>query len=338
MIEPKFVNREDELKALTKLAHQGSPSIFYIYGPEGCGKTRLLKEFIQRFDGIGIYIDALEEEKVDKALIFSPIPKETKNLITSIFQQFAGPIGRYLSRRLWTILDKIAIEVKIQNRDLVIAIDDVTRAIGLNEIERYIKWLYELRSKIIEEYKPKSVLIIATTSEGYSLNRILRHTYNVTNLIWNLNREAHEELISQLNPPNQKVIDKVWELTAGNPRCTIEIAHLYNWNIDNWLHKLKQNLRDLANLLKTQNLTKEVLQLIDEPDILDKEPTQKLRKAYEILLQQNLMIYTGITLLSSWVEKDASKKSIQPMPDLGIGKYYAWQIPAYRIVLKELLK
>jgi len=337
IIEPKFVNRKPELESLKNLAHQGSPSVLYIYGPEGCGKTRLLKEFIKRFNDIGIYIDALEKESPTKAITPSKSLKPAQTLITTLAEQVTGPIGKWLASKIFTLLDKIITKIELQDRHLVIIVDDITRALGLEEIELYIKWLYEAIHKIHEAHKPKTTLIIATTSEGYSFRRIARHTYNIINLIWNLDQKAYEELTKQLKPPNKETTDKTWKLTGGNPRRTIEIATIYNWNTDTWINQLKHVLRDTANIIKANNLTKETTQLIEDPDILDKNPTPKLRKAYELLLEHNLMMYTGTPPLTSWTQKDKTKWTPKPNPELGIGKYYSWQIPAYKEILKQLL-
>ncbi|RLE79102.1 MAG: hypothetical protein DRJ52_09095 [Thermoprotei archaeon] len=70
VIKPRFADRTEELKFLLELTREGSPVVEYIYSPEGCSKTRLLREFAQRFSGVTVYIDALEEERVSK-VVFS---------------------------------------------------------------------------------------------------------------------------------------------------------------------------------------------------------------------------------------------------------------------------
>ncbi|NPA70952.1 MAG: AAA family ATPase, partial [Crenarchaeota archaeon] len=52
-------------------------------------------------------------------------------------------------------------------------------------------------------------------------------------------------------------------------------------------------------------------------------------KLLEILEESNLVIYKGYSTLS--------EDHVNPDPTLGIGKYYAWQIPAYAIILRKLL-
>ena len=338
MIEPRFVNRVEEIRALEELGRRGSPGVMYIYGPEGCGKTRLLREFIKIFNGVGIYIDALEQESLEKALIFTQKLSEMKDLFTELAGQVTGPIGRWLTSRILTILENVVARIRIKDENLVIAIDDVTRARGLDDLERYIKWLYELQWKVYEDYEPKTILIIATTSEGYSLKRIVRHTYNIPSLIWNLGKEACEELIQQLNPVNEETIEETWKLTGGNPRSIIEIATIHRWNPREWLTKIEDRLGDVANILKAKGLIEETYKLIENPDVLRERPYVELREAYEILLEHNLMMYVGISLLSSWIHRDQSRWAIKPSRELGIGRHYAWQIPAYRKALERLLR
>ena len=329
-IEPKFVNRVEELNVLNKLAVEGCILPIYIYGPEGCGKTRLLREFIKNFNDVGIYVDALEREDVYKVLSYSSTLGEVRDILTAFLQTLSGPLGRVLVDKIFNLLSKISTKFKLKDRHIVIAIDDVSRVIGLNEIEWYVKWLYNSICKISEEYQPKSILIIVTTSEGVSRKLIARHRHALIYLIWNLEYEAFQELAKQLNPPNKDIIDKTWELTGGNPSKLLEIAIIYKWNINTWIEYLRNRMREIFSRVKERNLIKELKLLIEDPDILSKEPTKELFELYDILEYENLMMYVGYPLITG--------KKIKRQTELGVGEYHAWQIPAYRKVLEESIR
>ena len=78
MSEVRFINRDEEMETLRDWCSRFRYTPLYIYGPEGCSKTRLLKEFVKAFDeffgenSIAVYIDALERHSLNKAII---VPK-----------------------------------------------------------------------------------------------------------------------------------------------------------------------------------------------------------------------------------------------------------------------
>ncbi len=325
----KFVNRKEELETLHRLATKGSPLVEFIYGPEGCGKTRLLKEFIKKFNGVTIYIDTLERELIERALIVTP-PIEVKKLVGELMSRGIAPIGTILANSIFKVIQKIITKIKLEDKHLVIAVDDVVKAIGLDKIEWYVKWLYESIYKIYEDYKPRSILIIATTSEGESLERVWRHTYTSVRLIWNLPYEAFHELAQQLNPPSDKIVEKAWKLIAGNPRRLIELAVKYNWSISSWIQPIREYLEHVLQKIREQNLTVELKQVLENPDNIYHLASPKMHKLQQILVEENLILYKHCTTITG--------KHIQANLELGIGKYYAWQIPAYKQILKELLQ
>lgn len=68
----RFVDREDELRRLHNLLERGYPLPLVVYGPEGCGKTALLRRFIayaSKLESVfAAYIDALEASDTRRAL------------------------------------------------------------------------------------------------------------------------------------------------------------------------------------------------------------------------------------------------------------------------------
>ena len=73
---------------------------------------------------------------------------------------------------------------------MIIAIDDVVRAVGLEQIDRYVKWLYELLWRVREECSLRAVSFVVTTSESASLDTVSRHRHAEIKLLWNLGRDA----------------------------------------------------------------------------------------------------------------------------------------------------
>ena len=63
-----------------------------------------------------------------------------------LVEKFMGfNVGEVLANNISNLLEKTVGRERLKDKYVFIAIDDVTRAIGLDKIEWYVKWLYELR-------------------------------------------------------------------------------------------------------------------------------------------------------------------------------------------------
>ena len=112
-MEPRFVNRTAELAWLRDWSSSFRYVPLYIYGPEGCGKTRLLKEFVARFnnyfgdEGIAFYIDATEGVDLNKALLTSPNIELAMDVVRDLISGFIGEgVGRALARVVTLIIER----------------------------------------------------------------------------------------------------------------------------------------------------------------------------------------------------------------------------------------
>ncbi len=324
-----FVNRIEELKVLEELSARGLTKPLYLYGPEGCGKTRLLKEFINSYNDVGVYIDALEGGDVESALQLSKVLNRAIPLIGELVESYSGSVGRILAERIHELLRRLIVKLSLRKSRLVVVVDDVVKAIGIDRIEWYIKWLYELIWKIREKYEVKSILIIVTTSEGLSLDIVSRHTHSHIRMLWNLDKKAFLELASKLNPPDTATTEEVWRVTGGNPRAVIEIAIDYNWDVSKWLVDLKYRLLRVVERVKHRQLAKHLRTVIEDVDVIHSEFSEEMYNLYKVLVEENLIIYKYMNMLVG--------RELVENQELGIGKYYAWQIPAYRKVLSQLL-
>jgi len=207
------------------------PVPLYIYGAESCGKTRLLKEFVTRLheyfgdDGVAVYVDAVESDSVSRALRTSRGPEMIVEIASAIAERFTGiGVGRALAENVVSLLERIAARRGLEGRYVVLVVDDVMRAIGIERIEWYVKWLYESLWKLYEEYKPKAFNVVVTTSEGESLEKVMKHRHAYIALLWSLDEEAYRELLKELRPPPNLRFEDVWSLFAENPAELIELA------------------------------------------------------------------------------------------------------------------
>ena len=324
----KFVNRNLEIEVLTRLSKYGSPFPIFIYGPEGCGKTTLFRYFVHTCSKnlVCVYINALEDVDISKAIESSTIP-EIASIALRVINEIGEGIAKSLLKGISLLIKHLATCTTLSDRNLVLFIDDVVYTITLGKIEWYIKWLYELIPKLKNEYNLKSILIVTSTSEGLSRKLLLRHTYSEVYLIWNLEYEAFQELTKQLRLSSE-TSKEIWKLTGGNPRQLIDIVVHHRRNLKSWINKLRDKVIEIVTEIKAMNLINELKNLLRNIDLYYEEPNEKTKKLIEFLEEKNLIIYKNHQLLTGNYLKEND--------ELGIGKYYAWQIPVYRMVIHEL--
>ena len=319
MFEYPFIDREEELGVLRDYAENGFYPVLFIYGPEGCGKTRLLREFISSIeepgDYITVYLDAQSVGSFEEAVCAPPVVLETFSTAAGAISE---PVGRFVARVLPLVVKKV-FERKLRGRRVVIAVDDVARPLGVDVIESYAKKLLDLLEWLMAR-GAESVLIIATTSEGSSPSILARHSYVVLSELWNLSRDSTEKLLEALNAP-EKLYEKVWVLTGGNPRAVISIA-AKRWKVDVWFSEVVRNVR-LSSRSIVFRYRSQLRYVVEDIDRVIEFPD--LEKG---LIEANLIVPVNRPCLG-----------YTPLPDeeLGIGEYYAWQIPAYRSALRECL-
>ncbi|ABM80598.1 ATP-binding protein [Hyperthermus butylicus] len=329
----RFVDRAAELSILLGLAERGSGVPIYLYGPEGCGKTRLLRELVARLrehsSYLVAYIDALEERDPGRAVAGSD---ELRRLILDAVRSAGGgPLGVILVYAVARVLASIERRL-VEGRHVVIVVDDVARPLGLDSVEAYVKSLLRLVEYDLAEKNPASVLVVASTSEGLSLEKLKRHpTWVSVKLLWGLPREGFEELAGLLGAPGTELVGDVWRFTGGNPRALIQIATVYQWNIKAWLRDLDASI--IVPVLaeaKARGLLAELREVLEDPDSIITSATPGLQQVGQLLVEHNLLIYKAIATLTG--------ESIPANQELGIGRYYAWQLPAYRILLRKHLQ
>lgn len=334
-MEPRFIDRVTEISWLRDWSSSFRYVPLYIYGPEGCGKTRLLREFVARFsnyfgdDGVAVYVDATEGVDLNRALLTSPNIELAMDVVRELISGFIGEgIGRALARVVTLIIER-AVRGRFESRYVLIAVDDVARSMGLGNIEWYIKWLYEYMQRFMGEYGPRAINIVATTSEGESLRALHRHNYLAIRLIWNLDEGSFRELYEDLNPPGWLDFNEVWLMQGGNPRALWELARAFNWDLRAYRESITRRLAPIIDEVRGRGLTRELNEVIEDPDVIHEKPTTRLIELSDVLTRNNLIIY-------KWTEAIGGVR-VPKNPELGIGEYYAWQLPIYREVARQVL-
>ncbi len=136
MEQPPFINRENELSILLEYSERGYYPVFYLYGPEGCGKTRLLLELVKylqsREDYIVTYIDVQSVSDIRRALL---APPDITKVMIDLIRDISGPLGKILAYALTRLAQNLSKE-RIENKKVVILVDDVARPLGLELMQK----------------------------------------------------------------------------------------------------------------------------------------------------------------------------------------------------------
>ncbi len=312
--ETPFVDRGEELSALAELAARGFYPVLYLYGPEGCGKTRLLLELAGRLERGGylvVYVDAMSARSVRGAVLGPP------DVVDALAEaaRGAGPAGRLAALAVLELGRALA-RRRVEGRGVVVLVDDVARPLGLDLIEAYAKDLLDLLEELYA-LGARSALVLATTSEGTSRRLLARHNYVRLRGLWNLGPAATSELLEALGAP-LGVRAEVWRLTGGNPRSVVELWRR-GWDLSSWLRDVEASVRPLLEGLPRDRLraaVEDVDSVLDEPWLRDR------------LMEANLIAPVDRPCLGYTPPVDE---------ELGVGERYAWQVPAYRVAVGRLV-
>jgi len=319
-----FSNRIEELKKLLNLARRGHAFPVVVFGPEGCGKTALLKQLVLLLKEEGIevvYVDTLEEN-IDRAILASP---ELKEALVSLSEAVMGPLGKTLAYAAIAVVSKILSKVKSEN--LVIIVDEVFQAVGLDNAAIYIKKALNLL-----EYPPdlrKRILIILTTSEGISRKEVARHGWADIKEIWNLSFTGLKELYDQLPEPKPDY-SQVWRITGGNPRI-LKQYYIRDWSVENlikWLIVERGLEIEIAKIVKEHGKTL-LIEGLEDPDLLlnDYQLYLKLEKLNLIVDLHDRSYSEG------WIGAPPPKN-----PELGVGNKIAWQTPLHKEAVQKIIQ
>ncbi|ABO08722.1 hypothetical protein Pcal_1298 [Pyrobaculum calidifontis JCM 11548] len=346
-VELPFVGRAAELEAIRRYNARQVYLPIFVFGPEGCGKSRLFKEAVRRFrewypDGVAVLVDTRKSELAEAVIATAPVDvkKLAKQLAKAMFRSLSQitHFGEFFA----IMATSIPKYVKTKDvKRIFIVVDEVTTTFV--NVEAYAKSMEStMNVGRPEELKDVIVNFFAPTSEGYARDLLSRHNYVDQRYIWNLPRRDFEELYyraRELYPGQAPPFDEVWRLYGGNPRGLEELAKL-GWDVEEHLKLLmdKKEMRRVAKLLRERGLAELAVKVIEDVDYLYLGEERGLGDLRELLIKENLVmdLPRGIPLGGESIVKSP----FEPPPidkDLGVGQYYAWQMPAYKELLRKAL-
>ncbi len=322
--EVEFVDREVALRQLEWIAERGNTHPLVVYGPEGCGKTALLRQARAVLEDYGyhvVYVDPLARE-VGEVLQFT---SSLRGVVRDVFRLFPEPYSR--------IVD-VAISVaghamrSLSRPRIAVLMDDIFQAVGVDKAEIYVKALLNLI-----EYPPSAyekAVVLVTSSEGVTAERVGRHRWADMYIMWNMAREGFAQLYDVLSSPKPSM-DEVWKWTGGNPEMLIRLFER-GWDVDGVVLAVLggRRLDDLVGDLDYDE--KRILEeAVWDPDVLRAREAAGLRR---VLTEKNLVIRVMLREPRLWVDVPPPERDLE----LGIGRYYAWQTPLHREAVRKALE
>jgi predicted AAA+ superfamily ATPase len=322
-LEIEFVDRGRGIGQVYEFAEESTRFPIVVFGPEGCGKTAWLKqvaEILKEHNFDVIYIDPLRRDSVTYV--------DVEEVVSMLSQAIADVTG-FTSIKLADLVIYLANQLlkRWKRKRIAILVDEVFQVIGLDKAEAYVKALLN-----IIEYPPESyekIVIIAATSEGFSRWRIGRHLWAWIMPMWNMSRKGFEELYERIPEPKPG-FDEVWRLTGGNPRI-LSMLYRARWSIDSVVEELVKSKGISMDFVKRWR--QYLADIVENPDALMEEDVPEELK--HTLIEKNLIIYDLFSRKPDlWIDQPPPEKD----PELGIGRYVAWQTPLHREAVRRALE
>jgi len=327
-LKVEFVDRDRALKQLSELAEKGTYPVYVIYGPEGCGKTAFLRQakvvLEEEFGYHVIYVNPLAE-RFEEVLEFTP---SVKDIVKEVLGVFPEPYSK--------IVDvAISISYRVIKRfsrpRIAVLMDDIFQAVGLDKAEAYVKTLLNLIEYPPREYE--RIVVLVTSSEGITWERVGRHRWVTIRIMWNMSRDGFEELYRFVPEPKLD-FETTWMLAGGSPMILSGLLRA-GWRVERVVNDLIVSRSLEESLLRLNDESLEILrEAIEDPDViferLAEEPVQRLR---DKLIEKNLVIRIWDRDEYFWIDVPPPERD----PGLGIGKRYAWQSPLHREAVRRIL-
>jgi len=325
--EVEFIDRDQAIKQVEELAEKGTWVVHVIYGPEGCGKTAFFKQASEVLRERGyavVHVNPLARAVEDR---FS-VAEELRELAVSLGAYAVGEASRLIDIAVEMLYKLVREGIK---KKIALLADDVFQAIGLDKAEQLVKSLLNMIEWPSIRYE--KIVVLVASSEGVTRERVGRHRWADLFIMWNMPKEGFKRLYDLLPGPKSS-FEEVWRLTGGNPKILEELYRL-NWSVEAAVSRIVRGKLLYEWISSLDAYTRELLEkAVGDPDVifyrLREEAARKLR---DELIEKNMIVRVWERDFG-WIDAPPPDKD----PELGIGRYYAWQTPLYREAIRATLR
>ncbi|RLF15605.1 MAG: hypothetical protein DRJ66_04135 [Thermoprotei archaeon] len=347
-ITVRFVDRDYEVENVLEKKVFTPGWITVLYGPKGCGKSTLfnaLKYAIKDFDiNLDIIVVSSEREAWRAEKIY--VPKKLKGVLEDIrsllkfsYNPIKGDIIGFvdITKLIGLLVGHIAHSFK-EARDVLVVLDEV-KVDSDTRLAEFRGWIESMANDLLvdnTEYRRRggSIAVIALTSDALVAKiRYVIGSKVEWNLMWNLPRSALENLADQLKLREDKEL--LWKLTGGNPRALISIKRegLREWIMNEVVETIRLTF-DIEARNDPENLWKVFLAISENPDELPE--LSSVKGLYEDDRWRDKAFKTNIFIYIGGLSTDNTISRLPKEP--WIGKYYAFQIPAYMYAVRVMAR
>ncbi len=334
----RFVDRVREARAVLDEGEKAvlNGMITVLYGPKGCGKTSLFKalhDIVTSMEDadVDVVIVGSEKEAWRAEKLYAPkslgeILKEVKGILGFDITS-TGEVKSTLAidaTKIISLMVGYIAQMLRSKRKIVIVLDEVKADSG-ERLAEFRGWLEGFANTLkwdAGKYwmeKGGSISVVALTSDAL-VSEIRYKVGSKVNwaLIWNLPYNAMVELAEQLSLSIDPEL--LWRLTGGNPRALvgIKVAGLKGWIDLDVLGRVWRVIKEAGVTARAS--------IWDELKVVTDSIDDGGAGLLNIMEKHNIAVFIGGSTKISDIPKEE-----------WVGRYYAYQIPAYYYALKAMV-